>query len=107
MFVVVVREEDVRGMMGVFVFETSLLYVLRCPFHVGISVIEVGDKFGGVFQVLHGFPGAVTCGKTFPLDQVMEFAPPSLSAYLLYFFDFIFFFSIDKVRCWSGIVQPV
>jgi len=22
-------------------------------------VIEVGDKFWGVFQVLHGFPGAV------------------------------------------------
>ncbi len=98
---------NLQLVMRVFVFETSLLCVLRCPFRVGILAIEVGDKFGGVFQVLHRFPGAVTCGETLPLDQVMEFASLSLSAYLLYFFNFIFFFSIDKVQCWSGIVQPV
>jgi len=52
----------------VFVFKGPSLYVLRCPFHIGISAIEVGDKFWGVFQMLHRFPGAVTHGETLPLD---------------------------------------
>jgi len=65
-------------------------------------VIEVGDKFWGVFQVLHRFPGAVTCGESFPLDQVVELAPAALSADFLYFFGLVLFFSIDKVRWRSG-----
>jgi len=59
-----VREEK----MGLFVFQGLLLCILRCPFCIGISAIEVSKKFWGVFQVLHGFPGAVTCGKSLPLD---------------------------------------
>ena len=51
---------------------STLLALLLCllgrSFFVGVSVIEVGDKFWGVFQVLHWFPCTVACGKTFPLD---------------------------------------
>src|SRR6266702_8658880 len=93
--------------MGSSVSRGLLLCVLRGPVCIGISAIEVGYKFWGVFQVLHGFPGTVTRGESLPLDQVMEFTPSSLSPYLLDFFDLIFFFSIDKVRHWSGIVRPV
>ncbi len=51
---------------------TVLLKSSERPYRdVTISAIEVGDEFGGVFQVLHRFPGAVTRGETFPLDKVM------------------------------------
>src|SRR6266702_1989742 len=43
-----------------------LLCVFGRSFFSGVSAIEVGDKFWGMFQMLHGFPGAVACGKTFP-----------------------------------------
>ncbi len=60
-----------------------------------------------MFQVFHRFPGTVTCGKSLPLDQVMEFAPSALSVDFLYFFSFVFFFSIDKVRWRSGEVRAM
>ncbi len=101
-------ERSERKEMGLFfILRLSLLCFLGCPFCFGVLAIEVGNKFWGVFQVFHWFPGAVTHGETFPLDQVMEFVPPALSVYLLDFFDFVLLFSIDKVQCWSGIVQPV
>src|SRR6266571_3368937 len=95
-----------RG-MGFSVSRGPLLCAFGGPVRVGISAIEVGYKFWGVFQMLHGFPGTVTRGESLPLDQVVELTPSSLSPYLLDFFDLIFFFSIDKVRRWSGIVRPV
>ena len=51
-----------------FVLRVFLLSFVGRSFGVRISVIEVSNKFGGVFQVLHGFPGAVTRGETLPLD---------------------------------------
>src|SRR6266702_570015 len=60
-----------RGMFFFF-FLLSSLALLLCvfgrSFFSGVSAIEVGDKFWGMFQMLHGFPGAITCGKTFPLN---------------------------------------
>src|SRR6266702_3120410 len=41
-----------------------LLCAFGRSFFVGVSAIEVGDKFWGVFQMLHGFPGTVTRGET-------------------------------------------
>src|SRR6266702_2668392 len=84
-----------------------LLCVFGRSFFSGVSAIEVGDKFWGMFQMLHGFPGTVTCGKTFPLNYVVEFAPSALSADFLYFFGFVLLFSIDKVRWRSGKVRTV
>jgi len=51
-----------------FVQRVFLLSLVGRSFGVRISAIEVGNKFRGVFQVLHGFPGAVTRGETLPLD---------------------------------------
>src|SRR6266702_3446924 len=90
-----------------FVSRALLLSLVGRSFGIWVSAVEVGDKFRGVFQMLHGFPGAVTRGETLPLDKVMQFTPPSLPAYLLYFFDLVLFFSIDKVWCRSGIIRPV
>jgi len=57
-----------RSDEGYFALKVLLLSSVGRSFGVRISAIEVGDKFGGVFQVLHRFPGAVTRGETFPLD---------------------------------------
>src|SRR6266702_4938446 len=54
-----------------FVSKVLLLSWVGHSFGVWISAVEVGNKFGGVFQVLHGFPGAVTRGETLPLDKVV------------------------------------
>ena len=43
----------------------------------------------------------------FPFDQVLHLAPSSKSVRLEDLFDFVFFFSIDKVRRWSGKVRSV
>ncbi len=51
-----------------FVLRVLLLSLVGRSFGGRVSAIEVGNKFGGVFQVLHGFPGAVTRGETLPLD---------------------------------------
>jgi len=51
-----------------FVLRVLLLSLFGRSFGIWISVVEVGNKFGGVFQMLHGFPGAVTRGETLPLD---------------------------------------
>src|SRR6266702_1157281 len=89
----------------------SSLALLLCVsgryFFSEVSEIEVGHKFWGMFQVLHRFPGTVTCGTTFPFDQVVEFAPLALSADFLYFFGFVLLFSIDKVRWRLGEVWAV
>jgi len=84
-----------------------LLCFLRCSLFGGILAIEVGDKFWGVFQMLHGFPCTVTRGESLPLDYVVEFAPSALSVDFLDFFGFVLLFSIDKVRWRSGKVQAV
>src|SRR6266702_7011484 len=76
---------------GMFCWRCSVR--LLCPFgrslFVGVSAIEVGDKFWSMFQMLHGFPGAVTCGKTFQLHWVGEFGPLIFLADFLYFFGFV------------------
>ncbi len=70
MVVIFVCEGRERGKEDclVGVVSVRLLCSLGRSFFVGVSAIEVGDKFWGVFQMLHRFPGAVTRGETLPLD---------------------------------------
>src|SRR6266702_3193504 len=84
-----------------------LLCAFGRSFFVGVSAIEVGDKFWGVFQMLHGLPRTVARGESLPLDKVMKLAPSALSADFLYFFGFVLLFSIDTVRWRSGEVRAV
>jgi len=53
---------------GYVALRVLLLSLVGRSFGIRISAIEVGNKFGGVFQVFHRFPGAVTRGETPPLD---------------------------------------
>src|SRR6266702_7373579 len=68
MIVIFVCEgEEEEGGMFCWRCSVRLLYPFGRSLFVGVPAIEVGDKFWSMFQMLHGFPGAVTCGKTFPL----------------------------------------
>src|SRR6266704_1746812 len=68
LMVVVLVEEWGEGNCLLLSSLALLLCVFGRSFFSGVSAIEVGDKFWGMFQMLHGFPGTVTCGKTFPLN---------------------------------------
>ncbi len=61
-------EESAIGVDVVLVSLALLLCSSGRSFFIGVSAIEVGDKFWGVFQVLHGLPHTVTRGETFPLN---------------------------------------
>src|SRR6266702_3572338 len=107
MMMMIVEERKWGGNCLIVVVLLLLLCCLGRSFFLRISAIEVGDKFWGVFQMLHRFPGAVARGESFPLDQVVEFTSSALSADFLHFFGFVFFFSIDKVRWRSGEIRAV
>ena len=68
MMLVVVREKKGGENCLVVVVLLCLLCCLGHSFFFGVLAIEVGDKFWGMFQMLHRFPGAVACGETFPFD---------------------------------------
>jgi hypothetical protein len=53
------------------------------------------------------FPGIVTCGISFPLDQVVYLVPSSFLFHVQYLFYFVFFFAIDQIWWWSGKVRAV
>ena len=58
-------------------------------------------------DVPSGFPSVVTFGVPFPFHEVLQgpIAPEGpVIANLLHF---VFFFSVDKVRWWSGEVRAV
>ena len=64
------------------------------------------DKYGGM-NLIGVFPGVVTFRVSFPFDEILKgFAPPPgpMGMYLLHF---VFFFSINQIRWWSGKVWPV
>ncbi len=59
------------------------------------------DKFRGM-NLVSWFPCIVAFGVSFPFDEILEsFQSPELSV-CDDSFDFIFLFSVDKVRRWSG-----
>ena len=73
---------------------------------VGRPLFVLFDQIWGVDGVGR-FPGIVTLRISFPPDQELEsFVSPKI-AMCLDGLHFIFFFSADKVRWWSGEVRAV
>ena len=71
-----------------------------------VSFFELCYQLWSVYTCC-GFPGVVTCGISFPLDQVMDLASSALWFLIQDLFYFIFWFSIDKVRWRSGNVMSL
>ncbi len=59
------------------------------------------DKFRGM-DLIHGFPGIVTVRVSLPFDEVLKPFRASELSVCDDSFDFVFFFSINEVRGWSG-----
>ena len=73
-----------------------------------VSFFIVFQESFGVVEILLGFPGIVSSGKTFPFDK--EGVASSLLPVGEYGFNFVFVFSFDKVRrgcCVIGSVDIV
>jgi hypothetical protein len=49
-------------------------------------------------DVFNGLPGVVAFGVPLPLDQVLEFSPPAMTAMVSNRLDFVLLSIIDKVR---------
>ena len=64
------------------------------------------NKLWGV-NLISRFPGVVCFRISYPLDQVLEGSSLTGVSMIDNPFDFIFFFSFDKVRRWPRIVRPV
>ena len=61
-------------------------------------LVKVGDKVGGVSDVVGGFPCIILVPISCPFDLVLEF--PSEHPTVQYFFDFPFLRSINDFRRW-------
>ena len=68
--------------------------------------LVVLDKFRGV-DLISRFPYVVAFGVPFPFDEVLQPFRPSELLVCDDSFNFVFFFSVDKVRGWSGEVWAV
>ncbi len=64
------------------------------------------DKFRGM-DLVSWLPCVVAFGVSFPFDEILKPFRSSELSVCNDPFDFVFFFSIDKVRRWSGKVQAV
>ena len=71
----------------------------------GVKLLIRGKSRLGVFQVLFWDPGVFFGRVSFPTDQEEAGRRSSAVAYDL--FNFIFFFSVDKVRGWCREVLAV
>ena len=63
-------------------------------------MIEGFDGIRGVLEIVSRFPRTFSDGKTFPFDQVIEFAPSPSCLGLEDFFYFVLLFSINYFRGW-------
>ncbi len=59
------------------------------------------DNFRGM-DLISRFPCVVAFGVSFPFDEILEPPGSSMLSVCDNSFDFVFFFSVDKVRRWSG-----
>ncbi len=59
------------------------------------------DKFRGM-NLVSWFPCVIAFGVSFPFDEILESFRSSKLSVCDDSFDFVLFFSIDKVRRWSG-----
>ena len=64
------------------------------------------DKFRSM-HLVSWFPCVVTFGVSFPLDEILESSSPTMTSVVDDAFYFIFLFSINQVRWWSGEVRSV
>ena len=64
------------------------------------------DKIGGV-DLISWFPCVVAFGISLPFDEILKPFRPSELSVCDDSFDFVFFFSINEVRGWSGEVWAV
>ena len=61
----------------------------------------------GRMHLVSWFPCIVTFGVSFPFDEVLEPSGPAMTSVVNNVLHFIFLFTIDQVRWWSGEVGPV
>jgi len=59
------------------------------------------DKFRGM-DLISRLPCVVAFRVALPFDEILKFSRASELLVCDYLFDFIFIFSVDKVRWWSG-----
>src|SRR6266436_3115665 len=59
------------------------------------------DKFRGM-NLVRWFPCVVTFGVSLPFDKILQPFLPSKLSVCDDSFHFVFFFSVNKVRRWSG-----
>ncbi len=64
------------------------------------------DNFRGM-DLISWFPCVVTFGVSFPFDEILESSGLSVLSVCDNSFDLVLFFSVDKVRGWSGEVWTV
>ncbi len=64
------------------------------------------DNFRGM-DLISWFPCVVAFGVSFPFDKVLESSGSSVLSVCDDSFDFVLFFSVDKVRGWSSKVWAV
>ena len=64
------------------------------------------DKFRGV-HLVSWLPCVVTFGVSFPFDEVLESSGPAMTSVVDDMLHFVFFFSVNQVRWWSGEIGSV
>ena len=64
-----------------------------------LSVIGFNKVWG--MDLVSWFPGVICFGIPFPFDEVLESSSPTRVPVIDDFFNFVLFFSFNKVRGWS------
>ena len=64
------------------------------------------DEFWGV-HLVSWLPCVVTFGVPFPFDEILESSSSSMTSVVNDSLHFVFFFTIDQVRWWSGEIRSV
>src|SRR5713226_6500237 len=70
-----------------------------------LSVIGFNEVWG--MDLVSWLPGVVHLGVSLPFDEVLESSSPTGVPVIDDFFNFILFFSFNKVRGWSRIVRTM
>ncbi len=73
---------------------------------MGCCGVVMLDKFRGM-DLVSWLPCVVAFGVSFPFDEVLKSFRSSKVSVCDYSFNFVFFFSINEVRRWSGEVWAV
>ena len=64
------------------------------------------DKFWGM-HLVSWFPGVVTFRVSFPFDEILEPSSLTMTSVVNNALHFVFFFSVNQVRWWSGEIRSV